>query len=242
MRGAPEGNAQQNYSLLDPVALRGMDLLLQAKSAKYIFHHPHDVRLLIKVMRVDAKNKSWGMKRFYKSMRRSGTHTDLLRQVTEYFLVSVNSPVPPRCLSRIFGLIETDMGPGLVVEKITSADGTPAIPMKEILQRGPLSDALKDKLHQFMDDLSRHEVVLNDLGLRNMVLATEPSGESRFVLIDGFGERALIPLCSMSRSFNRFNTRRKLRKLRWRCGMSNDPARVAARKSPERGEAWSPRK
>jgi hypothetical protein len=170
-------------------------------------------------------------------MRRSGVHTDLLRQVTEYFVVSVNSPVPPRCLSRIFGLIETDMGPGLLVEKITGADGTPATQLKELLKQGPLSDSLKDKLRQLMDDLARHEVVLNDLGLRNMVLATEPSGESRFVLIDGFGERALIPLCSMSRRFNRFNTRRKFRKLRWRCGMSNEPARVVARKSPERGEA-----
>ena len=237
MRGVPEGNVPQNFSLLDPVVLRGMDLLVLAKRSKYIFHHPHDDRLLIKVMRVDAKRKSWGMKRFYKSMRRSGAHTDLLRQVTEYFVVSVNSPVLPRCLSRIFGLIETDMGPGLLVEKITSADGTPATQMKELLKQGPLSDALKDKVHQFMDDLSRHEVVLNDLGLRNMVLATEPSGESRFVLIDGFGERALIPLCSMSRRFNRFNTRRKFRKLLWLCGMSNDPARVVARKNPERGEA-----
>jgi hypothetical protein len=56
-------------------------------------------------------------------------------------------------------------------------------------------------------------VIINDLGPYNLVYATAGSGEGRLVLVDGFGEKTFVPLCSMSKRFNRWNTWRKGRRL-----------------------------
>jgi hypothetical protein len=56
-------------------------------------------------------------------------------------------------------------------------------------------------------------VVLGDLNGANLVLRDAGAAAARLVVIDGFGEKNLVPLRSMSRRWNRCNTRRLARRL-----------------------------
>ena len=71
-------------------------------------------------------------------------------------------------------------------------------------------------LEEFFHWLERSPLVVNELGIDNLVLSDRQPGRLRIVLIDGYGENAAIPLKSWSQSLNRFDKRQKADKLRSR--------------------------
>ncbi len=61
-----------------------------------------------------------------------------------------------------------------------------------------------------VDDLERGQIIVGDLYLDNIVRAVERNG--RLVIIDGLGERVLLPLTLFSRTaFKRSIARRRRR-------------------------------
>lgn len=186
---------------------------LVTKNKKYIFDHPDDGRLLIKVARREGTYQRWGVKRYYKRWRRGSIYSDFKRSLKEYIFIRANSQRAVPSIQRVFGLVDTDIGLGLVVEKICGPDGTLASTLKSILRERGLTADIRSKLDAFMNDLIGNDIVVNDMGLENIVYADEGGGKCRLVLVDGFGETTLIPIYSLSKSLNRRNTLRRYRRL-----------------------------
>lgn len=198
--------------MFQPLRLKDTKPLV-SKNKKYIFAHPTDDRLLIKVANRKGTLRRWGIRRFYKRWYRGGLYADYMRSLKEYIFLRANSRGDVQSIPRIFGLIDTDLGLGLVVEKIRGPDGELARPLISILRESGLTTDIREKLGSFIDELVRNDVVVNDLSMGNIVYADNGTDGGRFVLVDGFGERTVVPLYSMSKSLNKRNTLQKYRRM-----------------------------
>jgi hypothetical protein len=63
-------------------------------------------------------------------------------------------------------------------------------------------------LAAFLHALLACNVIVGDMHAWNIVYGSDSRGGQRFVMIDGFGEKHAIPLSSMSRTMNRYRTKR----------------------------------
>jgi hypothetical protein len=113
------------------------------------------------------------------------------------------------------GLVETDLGLGLVSEKVVGMDGVLASTLAAVYQkeRG-FSPALEAVLEKFLDGLLESNVIVGDMHAWNIVYGADSRGGPRLVMIDGVGGKHAIPLSSMSRAVNRYRTRRLYRRMR----------------------------
>ncbi len=94
----------------------------------------------------------------------------------------------PSFIARFYGFCQTDLGPGMLVEKIASGGqiGKTLLDMK----RQNCSDPRLEKLiTTFFDDVVESGCVATDLRPRNVVIGGD---FERLVLVDGLGDSVLI--------------------------------------------------
>jgi len=185
---------------------------LAAGSQRQVFEHPNDSGLLIKVMRVPLDVPPW-YKRRLKS--RYGQFRSALREIEEYVALQAGAPGDVELVERVAGLVETDMGLGLAVEALRDREGNLAPTLADVLRQGEFTPLVQAKLDQFIARVLATDLVAYDTKARNIVYAYDPAtGEERFVLVDGMGERLTLPLNALSRRLNRFNKGRRVNRLR----------------------------
>lgn len=113
--------------------------------------------------------------------------------------LGANGPESP--LPKCFGIVATDLGPGVLVERIADADGALAPRLVEVHRRNGLDDEVLALLNVFASRLYALDIVAGDLHEGNLVLGWR-NGEKRLFLIDGFGDRHAIPVRTWSRRLN----------------------------------------
>jgi hypothetical protein len=181
---------------------------------RFIFQHPSDPMLLVKVMQPDVVEERWGSSNrpWYKTSRRYGQYMSLRRELSEYLAAAVKFPEGVPVLQRFGGVVDTDYGVGVIVEKLVGRDGGMAPTLAKLASRDGVTPELLQKLGQFEAELIKYDIVVGKLHAHNLVLAVR-DGEERFVVIDGYGETALIPIHTWSTRINTAHTRSRLRRL-----------------------------
>jgi len=178
---------------------------------RHVYQHPDEPDYLVKVMRAEvlaaAAQAPW-----YRRLTRLGPYRGYVREWREYLASRIAAPGPSP-VSRVVGLVDTDAGPGLMVEKIRGADGALAPTLDAWVRRDGVTAEIRAALDALLDALLRHNVIAADLHAFNLVHGSDASGGPRLVMIDGFGEKNLIPHCSMSRRHNAARTRHKFDRL-----------------------------
>lgn len=178
-----------------------------------IYVHPDDPALLVKVMREEVARERW--QRWPKRLQRALHATGYVRELKEYIAVRARHPgrIPP--ISRMAGVVDTDLGLGLVSELVAGDDGAPGPTLAAIYERERgFQPWLEQALETLLRDLLACEVILGDLHPWNIVHGSDSRGGPRLVVVDGFGEKHLVPIRSLSRAINRWNTRRLFRQMR----------------------------
>lgn len=179
-----------------------------------IYQHPAAANLVIKTMRPESVARRWnGPEKWLKRLPRTRQYVGYLRETREYIAAHVRADADPP-LARIAGLVETDVGLGLVCEKVLGLDGQMAPTLFQCwLDHGGEPPWAARALADFLDGLLRHNVIVGDLNAANLVYGSDSRGGPRILMVDGFGEKALVPLSSMSRRFNRHAILRRYRRL-----------------------------
>jgi hypothetical protein len=218
-----------------PLDLSGAQSL--AKGAdRYVFQHPYEPSLLVKVVNLDAYNAYLGrkpFKRFYKQFQRDRAYRVYLDEISEY-LTTTTSPtgvwrVP---LARVVGLAQTSLGLGQLVEKITGDDGNLAPTVAKLMARDGITPELGAQLDAFFEQLIDAHVVINDLSAKNIALGRNADGKPGMYLIDGFGVLPLIPLYAWSKCLNERRMRRKY--AAWRARMQREYGPAQSKMTPSR--------
>jgi hypothetical protein len=180
-----------------------------------IFQHPHDDSLLIKIIPEHKLKKAWKPLTALLRMRnwRPGAYHVFHREIGEYICLHSINAQPSPAVQPIIGLVETDRGLGMVVEKLTDERGNMALPLKRLIQETGFSEQFRYEVERLRDELLRTGIVLNKLNTRNILYAYDEMHGKRFVIIDGLGRARRLPLQSWSRAFNRYYTRKQFRRL-----------------------------
>lgn len=171
-----------------------------------VYERPGKPSQLIKVMseaRLEQMRGSRRLKDRIRTLTQSNPHRKLVREYRETLGAAMaaqkHGRSPPLAQPR--GFVLTDRGVGQLIQKIRAADGSAAPTLAEICGSGRLDDKVLQALNDFARDLYALNIVVFDLFWKNLVFETH-KGRSRFVLIDGYGSRTLIPVRRWSRRLN----------------------------------------
>ncbi|MBX3742166.1 MAG: hypothetical protein KF712_14330 [Akkermansiaceae bacterium] len=179
---------------------------------RFVFTHPDHSDLIIKVIRPDSVDRAWG--KWYKMRRCYGQYLSYMREIGEYVATHAREGSSPPFVQRIKGLVDTDMGLGLVLDAVRGENGDLAPSLRAMLADGTFDRAAEHALEEFFRDLMASDVIAADLNGGNVVYAQDGEKGSRFVMIDGLGQHNLIPLKRFSRTMNRRGKLRRIGKLR----------------------------
>lgn len=179
-----------------------------------IYQHPDDPGLLVKTMRPESVARRWEAPGHgFKRLPRARQYVGMLREIKEYIATHTRADADPPIV-RIAGLVETDLGLGLVCEKVCDADGGMAPTLFQCwLDHGGEPPWAHDALEAFRDGLLRNNVIVGDLNAANVAYGRDSRGGPRLLMVDGFGEKNAIPVSSMSKRINRHFIERHYRRL-----------------------------
>ncbi|SPJ26448.1 YrbL family protein [Palleronia abyssalis] len=171
-----------------------------------VFARPGKSSQLIKVhntQHVEHLAASRSLKNRLRRWRGIGPYKTLLRLNRAYLdavLKAAELGRPPP-IAHQRGVLLTDLGLGVVVQKIRGEDGELAVTVAKLHRRGRVDSDLVTALTRFAGEMSAFHIIGNDLNPHNLVYETR-HGRSRIVLVEGYGSRNLIPFRRWSRRVN----------------------------------------
>lgn len=183
--------------------------------SRFVYTHPDDPDLLVKVVRPDILAQFHrGEVSWRKRLRRIGPYGVLLRELRELLSVRSRHPEGDLPLAQMLGCVSTNLGMGLLVRAQRDSNGALSPTLVQVLQRKDAATlGLPAALDRLRDELLRFGVIASNPKLANIVVVDASLATQRLLLVEGFGEKNLIPRCSISRRFNAANTRRRFARL-----------------------------
>jgi hypothetical protein len=186
-------------------------------NVRLVFEHPESPDLLVKVMRPDLVDQRYGGREaWFGTMRRYDPYVVFLREIREFVAAHAALGRAAPFAQTVHGLVETDLGLGLVLEAARGPDGGLAPTIAKLVELGQFDAEAAAALDQFLLDLLESDMVIADLHERNLVYACARDCSRRFVLIDGLGDSNLLPLKSWSRWHNRRSKEKRVARLKKR--------------------------
>lgn len=168
-------------------------------------------------MRPDLVERRYnGLRSWLKPLRRYGPYAVFLREIQEFIAAYAALGRAAPFAQSVHGLVETDLGLGLVVGAVRGPDGALAPKLAKLISAGGFDGLARRALDETLDALLESDIVLADLHERNLVYQNLAGGSPRFVMIDGIGSSTLVPCKNWSRLFNRYSKCRRILRLRQR--------------------------
>ena len=158
------------------------------------FVHPEFADRCIKVRRPD-RSLEWrrAKKSFPKNLRPLSAFDDNLEELQ--VMERLQSHYPDalfKHVSRCYGMLDTDMGPGLCSELILDGDGEISRSLKLELWHGGYQPDLQRAVAELMAHWRDYAVPSKDLLIHNIVVQRDQQGAiQRLVVIDGMGASGL---------------------------------------------------
>jgi hypothetical protein len=184
-------------------------------TVRLVFQHPHAPTRLIKVLK---PKKASAVKRFQgRFSPRTGQHVLFEQELSEYLVLRSKSDNVVPIVAPIHGLEETNLGLGLVVEKIADSKGEGLAPtLRELIHRRLVNESLFGKVDYLIDRLIALDVAAYDLNTQNIALRADGGG---FCVIDGLGwynaysKARFFRPDLLSRKFRKFRIERARRQI-----------------------------
>lgn len=195
-----------------------LELLKQGKM-RNIYALPGDSRVVLKTIRrklLDENGNIIGSGKI-KNIRGYGGYHVFVREIGEYIRLNKLKSCRPDLkipVAKIYEIVETDEGLGLVEEKICDPSGRLASTIKEICREGSFSERHAQALDAFARTCKECHVVIGDLHSGNIVYTEDRSGFPECVCVDGLGEKAFFPIHRLSKFANARKIDRNLRRMR----------------------------
>jgi hypothetical protein len=170
-----------------------------------VYQHPSDGNLLVKVIRALGAGRRAQRANWYERRFGVGQYKDLLRELENYLVLHRRGLQGLPFIQHFVGLVETDLGLGMIVGKIRGRDGELAPTLTEVVQRRGLDGDLSARIDALRGELIRHHIVFGDVKAANIVEAED----GRLVIIDGLHDHLWLPVNAISRTiYRRYSGRR----------------------------------
>lgn len=123
------------------------------------------------------------------------------------------SPLP-----KCFGVVSTDLGAGVLVEKIVDRSGALGRTLYDLCAGNEMDRYRLGHLNELVAKLFVMHIVTPDLHPNNVVFG-QRNGKDSFFVVDGYGERTVIPMRSLSRSLHNYSLQRQMTRIAARTGL-----------------------
>ncbi len=186
--------------------------LLGQGTQKFVYEHPSDSNKVIKIMKpINATNDGGRANQHYlRSHRSQGIYRQFRRELLQYLQLcknNYNQKLFTFPIETVYGFIATDQGLGLVTEKIVGPNGFP-LSLNELSQRKELEAKHTEALEVFFDKCCEMHIVFGEVNIAGIMYTEQRQGIPELVLVDGIGDKLLIPFRSMSKTINSRNVRK----------------------------------
>lgn len=189
------------------------------------FVDPRDSSHAIKVRRPDFTLEDLRRKKGFPKTLLPLSHFDDNREEFEVIsaLQARHGEAVFRVISRCYGFVETDLGPGLVLELVRDGDGRISQSLKaQIWHQGYTPDCQR-AVARFCEQWRALQIPSRDLLLHNLLVQKDASGHiQRIVAIDGLGSPNIIPFHWLPARLRSAKVERKLANLHDRIGQLLD--------------------
>ncbi|RXI28675.1 hypothetical protein CRU89_01600 [Aliarcobacter trophiarum] len=135
-----------------------------------VFVHPEDSSKIIKVSSFDDNGQNELEASYYNHLR--------------------TQKISYKHISKYFGEIETNLGHGVVFEKITNYDNTKCLDLEQFIKQKIVSRSYLDELiTELRDNILSNNILFYDVGLSNILSQEYEKNRYKLVIIDGLGGR-----------------------------------------------------
>lgn len=184
-----------------------LQTLIGKGSVKLVFQHPDYSDRVIKI--INPKNVTpdgcFIGHKAYKRHRQQGIYRQFRREIIQYLQLCKSHYQSGRFTFPIetpYGFEPTAYGLGLVTEKITAPDGQ-GWTLEHLMQEQKLEPKHYQALDRLFDDCVQLHIVFGEINMAGLMYTETRNQRPEFVIVDGVGEKLLIPLRSMSARINR---------------------------------------
>ncbi len=186
--------------------------LLGQGTQKLVYEHPDNSNKVIKIMKSEHATPDGGRSGQHKlrAHRSQGIYRQFRRELLQYLQLckshygELKFTFP---IETVYGFIATDQGLGLVTERVTSPNGK-VFSVYDLVKEGLFTEKHAKALDQFFDKCCDMHVVFGEVNIAGIMYTEQRQGYAEFVLVDGIGEKLLIPFRSMSKTINARNIRK----------------------------------
>ncbi len=196
------------------------DLNLLGKGGqKLVYDHPKDDDKVIKIIMSKHATVTGGRatQNHIRSNRHQGVYRPFRREMIQYLQLCKTHYQENRYtfpIETVYGFMGTDQGLALVTEKIVSPLGVP-LAVGSMGTNGMIKEKkVRDALDRFFDDCCDLHIVFGEVNIGGIMYTETRQGRPEFVLVDGIGEKLIIPFRAMSKTVNTRNIRKVEQKIK----------------------------
>lgn len=190
-------------------------------TVRIVYEFPGQPDLLIKVFHsFENRSSRRPLKRLAWKLFPMLKFRSTLNELKCELLVSLKlgSDIQSMPISRMLGTVQTNRGVGVVVERIDGIDGGLATQLSRISKGKFIAQPILDALNGFVERMFALHIVARDINASNIVYGTRGAGAACF-LIDGYGERNLVPFRSISKRLNDRSLNKQFASIAQRAGL-----------------------
>jgi hypothetical protein len=192
--------------------------LVKSGRTRNVHAHVNLPGLLIKTLKPDLVDRTghFNAYEWWKKGRPHGAYFSFHREIDEFIVLcrrQYGRSLAGLPFARIHGLVSTGAGLGLVVERISGADGGPAPTMIELIANRRFEKRHLEAVERFLTRCRDLHIVFGDLTVNNIVYTETRDPDGEFIAVDGFGEKSAIPLHRWSKVLNDRKIERVRRRL-----------------------------
>lgn len=146
------------------------DELFDIGGLRKVFIHPEDDTKIIKVSSFEDNGQNELEATYYNYLK---TQNISYKHISEYF-----------------GEIKTNLGNGIVFEKITNYDNSKCLELEQFIKQKTISREEIEKLfNELKENVLSNNILFYDVSLSNILCQEYEKGKFRFIIIDGLGGR-----------------------------------------------------
>lgn len=185
---------------------------IDSGTQKDIYAHPEDANKIIKVMKPEHATEDGGRKgqHHLRAHRSQGIYKQFRREFLQYLQLCKNNYGENRFvfpIETVYGFVPTDQGLGLVTEKVLGPNNTP-ITLYELEKQQLFTDKHAEALDRFFEECCQLHVVYGEVNIAGIMYTEHRQSRPEFVLVDGIGEKLIIPFRAMSKTINTKNIKK----------------------------------
>ena len=193
---------------------------LTSGARRRVYALPGHPDLLVKVVPPHKVYAPGMVKRLIRGVLASTRYRNVLSEVNCEMVLSLGlgpdcsvSPLP-KCL----GVVSTDLGAGVIVERISDRAGGLARTLSDLCASNEMDLDRLCHLNNLVAKLFDMHIVAPDLHAGNIVFG-QRHGKDAFFVVDGYGERTVIPLRSLSQWLNNHSPRKRMVRIASKTGL-----------------------